>query len=166
MRHVEAYVTATTGGNQIMFDNINFKRAVLAGLVGTTAMTGLMLAAPMMGMPRMNIGEMLGSMMGGVTALGWVAHFMIGTTLAIAYAAFFAERLPGPPVVRGMLFGIAPWLLAQVVVMPMMGTGFFSGSLMAATGSLMGHLVYGAAVGTIYRPSDRAFLGHALHADA
>jgi uncharacterized membrane protein YagU involved in acid resistance len=149
-----------------MFDNFNFKRAVIAGLVGTTAMTGLMLAAPMMGMPRMNIGEMLGSMMGGVTALGWMAHFMIGTTLATAYAAFFAERLPGPPVVRGMLFGIAPWLLAQVVVMPMMGAGFFSGSLMAATGSLMGHLVYGAVVGTVYGQTDQASLGQALHADA
>ncbi len=149
-----------------MLDNFNFKRAVIAGLVGTTAMTGLMLAAPMMGMPRMNIGEMLGSMMGGVTGLGWIAHFMIGTTLATAYAAFFAERLPGPPVVRGMLFGIAPWLLAQVVVMPMMGAGFFSGSLVAATGSLMGHLVYGAVVGTVYGQTDQASLGQALHADA
>jgi uncharacterized membrane protein YagU involved in acid resistance len=149
-----------------MFDNFNFKRAVIAGLVGTTAMTGLMLTAPMMGMPPMNIGEMLGSMMGGVTALGWIAHFMIGTTLATAYAAFFAERLPGPPVVRGMLFGIAPWLLAQVVVMPMMGAGFFSGSLMAATGSLMGHLVYGAVLGTVYSRTDRASLAQALHADA
>ena len=149
-----------------MLDNFNFKRAVIAGLVGTTAMTGLMLAAPMMGMPRMNIGEMLGSMMGGVTGLGWIAHFMIGTTLATAYAAFFAERLPGPPVVRGMLFGIASWLLAQVVVMPMMGAGFFSGSLVAATGSLMGHLVYGAVVGTVYGQTDQASLGQALHADA
>lgn len=65
-----------------------------------------------------------------------------------------------------MLFGIAPWLLAQVVVMPMMGAGFFSGSLMAATGSLMGHLVYGAVVGTVYSRSDQASLGQALHADA
>ena len=73
--------------------------------------------------------------------------------------AFFAERLPGPSVVRGMLFGIAPWLLAQVVVMPMMDAGFFSGSLVAATRSLMGHLVYGALVGTVYRQSDRATLG-------
>ena len=149
-----------------MVDNFNLKRAVFAGLLGTTAMTGLMLAAPMMGMPRMNIGEMLGSMMGGVTALGWMAHFMIGTALAIAYAAFFATRLPGSAVVRGMLFGIAPWLLAQVVVMPMMGAGFFSGSLVAAIGSLMGHLVYGAVVGTVYGQSDQVSVGQALHADA
>jgi hypothetical protein len=77
----------------------------------------------MTGMPRMNIGEMLGSMMGGVTALGWMAHFM-------------------------------------------MGAGFFSGSLVAAIGSLMGHLVYGAAMGTVYGQSDRVSVGQALHADA
>ncbi len=146
-----------------MLEKINLKRAVLAGLVGTAAMTALMLAAPMMGMPRMNIGEMLGSMMGGVTALGWMAHFMIGTVLAVGYAAFFADRLPGPPAMRGMLFGLAPWLLAQVVVMPMMGAGFFSGSMLVAAGSLMGHLVYGAIVGVVYRQSDQHALGQAQH---
>jgi len=129
---------------------LNVKRAVAAGLAGTAVMTVLMLMAPMMGMPPMNIGEMLGSMLGGITALGWVAHFMIGAILAVIYAAFFAQRLPGPPAVRGMFFGLAPWLLAQVVVMPMMGVGFFSGSMLMAAGSLMGHLVYGAIVGAIY----------------
>ncbi len=44
------------------------------------------------------------------------------------------------------------WLLAQVVVMPMMGAGFFSsqsGGMMAVMGSLMSHLVYGATLGGI-----------------
>lgn len=50
--------------------------------------------------------------------------------------------------------------------MPMMGAGFFSGSLMAATGSLMGHLVYGAVVGAVYRQGEQASLERALHADA
>ena len=133
-----------------MSGNFNLKKAVAAGLAGTAAMTALMLMAPMMGMPPMNIGEMLGSMMDGITALGWVAHFMIGTVLAVIYGALFAERLAGPAAVRGMLFGLAPWLLAQVAVMPMMGAGFFSGSMMVAAGSLMGHLVYGAVVGAVY----------------
>lgn len=133
-----------------MFTNFSIVRAALAGLVGTTAMTGLMVMAPAMGLPPMNIGEMLGSMMGGITALGWAAHFMIGTAFAVGYAAALVGRLPGPPVVRGMLFALAPWLMAQVVVMPMMGAGFFSGSLLAAMGSLMGHLVFGAVIGAIY----------------
>lgn len=133
-----------------MLQKINVPRAAVAGLIGTAAMTALMLAAPLMGMPPMNIGEMLGSMMGGNIALGWAAHFMIGTALTFAYALFLVERLSGPAAVRGMLFAVGPWLFAQLVMMPMMGAGFFSGSMIVAGGSLMGHLVYGAVVGAIY----------------
>lgn len=133
--------------------NLNLGRAALAGLAGTVAMTALMLMAPMMGMPPMNIGAMLGSVMGGNVALGWMAHFVIGVVLALGYAATFAKRLPGAPVVRGALFSLLPWLMAQVVVMPMMGMGLFSGSMLAAGGSLMGHIVYGIVLGLVYGSS-------------
>lgn len=130
--------------------NLNLGRAVLAGLVGTVVMTMLMLLAPRMGMPPMNIGAMLGSVMGGNVVLGWMGHFMIGTVLAVSYAAVFAARIPGAPAFRGAIFSLLPWLMAQLVVMPMMGMGLFSGSMLAAGGSLMGHLVYGAVAGQIY----------------
>jgi len=113
-------------------------------------MTAFMLMAPAMGMPPMNIGAMLGSVMGGNVALGWTAHFMIGVVLAVVYALVFAERLPGSPLLRGALFSVMPWLMAQLVVMPMMGMGFFSGSMVAAGGSLAGHLVYGMLLGLVY----------------
>src|SRR5215204_1775064 len=90
---------------------------------------------------------MLGSVMRGNVALGWIAHFMIGTVLAGLYATLFVGRLPGPVAVRGMIYSLLPWLVAQIMVMPMMGMGFFSGSAIMAEGSLMGHLVYGALVG-------------------
>lgn len=125
-------------------------KAIIAGVTGTAAMTALMLMAPAMGLPPMNVGAMLGAMMGGSTVLGWVAHFTVGAILALAFAALVAPRLPGPSLVRGMAYGVVPWLAAQLVVMPMMGAGFFSGSLAAAAGSLMGHLVYGAVVGVVY----------------
>lgn len=149
-----------------MFQKTNVGRAILAGLAGTAAMTMLMLAAPMMGMPPMNIGEMLGSMMGGVVALGWAAHLMIGVVLAVVYAAVFARRLPGPGPVRGALYGVAPWLMAQLVVMPMMGAGLFSGSAMVAAGSLMGHLVYGAVLGAVYGHAAAAPVGRTAHGHA
>lgn len=129
---------------------ISLGRAVLAGIAGTAAMTALMLMAPAMGFPPMNIGAMLGSVMGGSQLLGWIAHFMIGTILALIYAGLVVGRLPGPAVARGLVYGLAPWLVAQIMVMPMMGMGVFSGSLLAAAGSLMGHLVYGAVVGVVY----------------
>lgn len=130
--------------------HLNLGRAVVAGLAGTAVMTLLMLLSPMMGMPPMHIGAMLGSVMGGNVALGWAAHFMIGTVLALGYAAIFASRLPGAPAVRGATFSLIPWLMAQLIVMPLMGMGLFSGSMLAAGGSLMGHLVYGLTLGVVY----------------
>jgi uncharacterized membrane protein YagU involved in acid resistance len=130
--------------------NIKFGRAIAAGIIGTAVMTAVgVWIAPLMGMPPMNPAEMLAGAMGGNMALGWVGHFMIGTILALIYAAV-APWLPGPPVVRGALYGIAPFLVAQIVVMPMMGMPVFSGSAIMAMGSLIGHLIYGGVVGGVY----------------
>lgn len=132
--------------------NINVKRAVFAGVVGTAVMTMIGLwVAPMMGMPRMNPAEMLAGAMGGSALLGWAGHFMIGIVLAVIYA-IVAPALLGPPALRGALYGIAPFLLAQIMVIPMMGMPVFSGSASMAMGSLVGHLIYGAVVGALYGP--------------
>ncbi len=128
---------------------MNVTRIVTAGLVGTLAMTAVGLyGAPMMGMPPMNPATMLAAQMGGMVAAGWMAHLMIGVVLAVGYG-LSARFLPGPAVVRGATYAIAPWLMAQLIVMPMMGMGLFSGSMQLAGGSLLGHLVYGAVVGGI-----------------
>jgi uncharacterized membrane protein YagU involved in acid resistance len=134
--------------------NKNFGRAILAGLVATAAMTMLMLVGPMMGMPKMPIGDMLASFMGIPVFVGWAVHFMIGAVLGLIYVFVFAERLPGASAARGAIYGLIPWFLAQVMVNPMMGAGFFAIStpapLMMVMGSLMGHLVYGAVLGGVY----------------
>jgi len=39
-----------------------------------------------------------------------------------------------------------------------MGAGFFSGSVVAAVGSLIGHLVYGGVIGAVYGVSDELAL--------
>jgi uncharacterized membrane protein YagU involved in acid resistance len=137
--------------------DIHWQRAVTAGMVGTAVMTAIGLwGAPIMGLPRMNPAEMLAGPMGGSMVLGWVVHFMIGTILAMIYAAI-ANRLPGSGALSGALYSLAPWLLAQVVVMPMMGMPVFSGSATMAMGSLVGHLVYGAVVGAVY--GSRSIMG-------
>ena len=75
-------------------------RAIVAGLVGTVVMTMLMLVGPVMGMPKMLIGEMLGSFMGIGTALGWVMHVVIGEGLLTLPAADLAKLIaPGRAVI-------------------------------------------------------------------
>jgi hypothetical protein len=124
---------------------------VAAGAVGTAAITMLMLGAPLMGVPKMPIGEMLGSFLHIGSAAGWAMHVVIGLVLALIYAGWFAERLPGGAALRGALYGFGVFLLAQLVVTPMMGGGVFSGgNVPMIAGSLMGHLVYGALVGLVY----------------
>jgi uncharacterized membrane protein YagU involved in acid resistance len=123
------------------------------GVIATAAMTMLMLLAPMMGMPEMPIGGMLAGFMGVSVWIGWVMHFVIGAALAAAYVILWKDRLPGSAVVKGLLFSLIPFLMAQIIVMPMMGAGLFSANttapLMMVMGSLLGHLVYGAALGPV-----------------
>jgi uncharacterized membrane protein YagU involved in acid resistance len=136
----------------MMNTNIRIERAIVAGVIGTAVMTAVGLwVVPVMGIPAMNPAQMLAGAMGGIVVLGWLAHFMIGMVLAVLYA-LVAPMLPGPPAVRGALYGVAPFLLAQIVVIPMMGMPLFSGSAVMAAGSLIGHLVYGAVVGVAYGP--------------
>ncbi|MCB2199070.1 DUF1440 domain-containing protein [bacterium] len=130
----------------------NLISALLAGFAGTAVMTVMMKLAPMMGMPKMNVPGMLAGFMHVPLFVGWLAHFMIGTTLAFLYAILWATRGSITGWLKGSLFGLIPWLMAQIIVMPMMGAPLFSGSVMMAAGSLVGHLLYGAVVGLIYTP--------------
>ena len=128
----------------------HWARAIIGGFVGTLVMTAVGLwVAPFMGIPKMNPADMLAGAMGGNVALGWAGHLMIGVILALIYVVV-APRLPGAPPVRGAVYALAPWLVAMLAVMPMMGMPVFGGAAATAIGSLIGHLVYGATLGAIY----------------
>lgn len=109
--------------------------------------------APMMGMPKMDLAGSLSSMLGVGWTVGLLAHFMMGAILfPLIYALGLYRLLRGAPVLRGMQWGAALWLLSQTIVMPMMGAGFFSahaGGAMMAMGSLLNHAIYGALLGAI-----------------
>lgn len=130
-------------------------RAILAGIVGTIAMTIFMKMGNLMGL-EMNVPKMLASMFGGNLIIGWAMHFMIGIILASGYEFFFVTKIKiENQLIRGAVYGIIPWMMAQIVVMPMMMImngmsyfdGFFSGSIIMALASLMAHLVFGLVVG-------------------
>lgn len=140
-------------------------RAVLGGFIATLVMTIIMYMAPMMGMPKMDIAGMLGSMMSGSMPppssaawwMGMIVHFFLGSVLfSLIYAYLLYSALRGSNWMRGAEWGTVLWLLAQVVVMPMMGSGVFSthtpAPAMMVMGSLVGHLVYGAILGAISGP--------------
>lgn len=146
------------------------KRLFVAGFVATAAMTALMYLAPMMGLPKMDIGTMLGTMFLGSPSpafwLGLMIHFVMGTVLFPATYAL-ALRPGSGGTGRGVAFGLVLWAAANFMVMPMMGfihpmvkSGMIPGpgflmlnmGVMAPIGSLVGHLVYGALLGKLAGP--------------
>jgi len=132
----------------------NIRRAILGGFVGTLAITAMMYwVGPMVGMMKMDIAASLGTMLGGSWALGMMMHFVNGTIIfPLIYAYRLFRVLLGGPTLKGVEGGLILWFLAQTMVMPMMGGGFFSanmGGMMSAFGSLIGHAIYGAFLGWI-----------------
>jgi len=127
---------------------------ILAGLVATIALSVLMVLKSMMGlMPQRDVISMLGGMMGAGAAMGWVAHFVIGTIVWGGAFALLYDHIPGGgAVIRGIVFGVAAWLLMMIVVMPMAGAGVFGMSLgiMAPIMTLVLHIIFGAVMGLVY----------------
>jgi hypothetical protein len=125
-------------------------------------MTALWLIEPRIGLAQLAVGDILSSLLAVATAyaspgpaLGWGFHLLVGVAFALLYAGGFALRLPGSPAVRGLLFGLGIFVVAQLVFMPLVGAGLFSrGDPALLVGSLVGHLAYGGVLGLVYgRPS-------------
>lgn len=141
---------------------LNVGKAIRAGFAGTMVMTVVMMLAPMMGLPKMDIAAMLGSTFASTPTSGsaaWFAglamHLMIGTVvLSIGYALVSTKLRVRNALARGIAYGALVWFIAQTMVMPMMGAGLFSSHLpsgaMISAASLMGHLIYGAVLAGIY----------------
>jgi uncharacterized membrane protein YagU involved in acid resistance len=143
-----------------MKSRFSIQSALIAGITATAAMTIFTYMAPLMGF-EMNIPKMLAGTMKIPIVFGWIAHFMIGIILAFSYAAIFLPTTKKESSWKsGAIFGLIPWLIAQIMVMPMMNLlnggnyvdALFSGSIMVAMASLVGHLIYGAVLGSIYKP--------------
>ena len=137
---------------------MNTTKVITAGIAATAVMSIVaVMVAPMMGMPKMDFGTMLGTnnpMMAMPYMAGWIIHFVVGIVLTAIYASIFINKLSGSYAVRGIIFAMIPFVIAQSMMMPMMGNGFWSSAsevqMMAIMGSLIGHIVFGAVLGTVY----------------
>ncbi len=85
-------------------------------------------------------------------SLGWVVHFFIGTVIWGIIYAWIRKILPGPAVVKGLIFGVLAWLAMMIVFMPVAGHGFFGLSLGVAAPvvTFVVNLVFGAVLGAVY----------------
>jgi len=137
---------------------MNWIGAIIAGLVGTAVMTMMMYLAPKMGMPKMDILGMLGSMFTAdkktASWLGGMIHFMMGAIFAIIFALLWNAGIGNATWLWGLIFGAVHGVVA-IMAMPMMmrmhprPPQMDSGSMMMV-GQMMGHLVFGLVVALVY----------------
>src|SRR5260370_10915357 len=104
-----------------------FGRAMVGGLTEKIIMAIIKEMAPMMGLPRMDIAVMVGSMFGGSLVVGWIVHLMMGTILWAAVYAYIVEpRLGGAPWVRGLTYGFLLAVFVLIMGFPVVGAMFSS----------------------------------------
>jgi len=132
----------------------NVGKAIAGGLVGTILLTLMMrFVAPMVTGQRMDMAGKLGDMTGMGPIAGMIMHFLVGSVIfGLIYAFVLFRFLPGAPWLKGLLSGVIFWLGLEIVMMPMIGGGFFGsqiGGVKIVVAALIAHLVYGAALGTI-----------------
>ena len=146
---------------------LNIIGAIVAGLVGTVVMTMVMVMAPKMGMPKMDIVGLLGSMFikEGVRPIGMAIHFMMGIVFAVIYAFVWSKGIGRASVGYGALFGTIHWLIVGLIMgmIPILHAGIKAGTvkspgiymtnnggLKGFMGGLVGHIVYGITVALVY----------------
>lgn len=135
----------------------NFWRATVAGFLATYVMTMTGFWQAGVGLPKLDTAATLAANMGHGYAWGMAAHFLNGTILALIYATWFYDRLPGGRLAKGVVYGLILTLVAWVVVGPLVSPAgpFFLNTpapLMMLAGSLIVHLGYGIALGLSYTP--------------
>ena len=141
--------------------------AIIAGMAGTVVLSMVMALAPKMGMPKMDIVGILGTMFSkeGNRTLGWIMHFMMGIIFALIYAALWNAGIGAPTALWGVGFGAVHWLITGLMMgaVPMLHAGVKAGTveapgvfmmntggIMAFMGGLIGHMLYGLTVALVY----------------
>lgn len=133
---------------------MNYLALAVAGIVGTALMTMVMIMAPKMGMPKMDVPGMLAGMLGGNKGVGMMMHFVMGILFAFAYTFLptFADNIW----LNAVVLGFVHWLVvgALMGIMPKMmsampDSGFYmmgNGGMMAFMGGAIGHIVFALGV--------------------
>ncbi len=129
------------------------QKGIIAGILGTAAMTLVMYIGYIIGMPKMNPAEMLAGILDVSNTIGWLLHFMTGIIFALTYSLVFFKviyRIKNMWV-KGIVYGLAVFMFAQIalavmlaIMDPLPEPG--GNMMLIAIGSIIGHLVYGITV--------------------
>jgi hypothetical protein len=137
------------------------QKGMIAGLAATVAVSILEIANLLLGPWAVSFPRLLSVMlqMPDMMAVGWAAHFLVGTFVLGPAFGILCPRLPtDTPESKGILFAVAAFVLMGLTVAPLagvvgeravgmffMGAGFGTLAWMIAI-----HAVFGIVLGTVY----------------
>lgn len=141
--------------------------AIIAGIIATLVFAVVMVMAPRMGMPKMDIIDMPGRMFGAPSnrTMGWALHLMLGAVFGLVYAFLWSVGVGAPTWTGGLVFGIGHLLVTGLFMgmIPMMHAGMRSGQIqapgvwmtdqggfMAFIGGRIGHAIFGIVLALEY----------------
>ena len=98
---------------------MNILGAIIAGIPGTIAISSVMAMAPMIGMPKMDIVDLLSTMFGKPNRLiGWMMHFMMGIVFAMIYSLFWSLGIGSATWVGGLIGHLVFGVVVALVYNP------------------------------------------------
>ena len=129
-------------------------KMILSGVAATRAMTDAMNAAPKVGLAKVDIASILGSLFNNGKSAepgthawkgGLAVHYLLGALVfPAAYNLVFRRFLFGGPRVKSLEWAVGLWTGGQFVVMPSLKKyGYFQQAPDAKVTYLIGHLIYG-----------------------
>lgn len=134
-----------------------FVLVALVGLLATYCLLIMSLWAHRLGLPRLDFARGMANLTYGESFEGppsyWAGQAVVyvnGVFFALLYAAAVAPYIPGPPLMRGAIWGVVLFLASGLFYVPLyLRDGFFLSHVHrnAWMTSLMAHGVYGLILG-------------------
>jgi hypothetical protein len=132
----------------------NSLRGMLAGLVATLVLSGVLILKSYLGLwPELNIIRLLVSLGSIQTVAAWMDHFIVGVVVwGLLYGALDALWEDGAYWLKGLIIGAFGWFLMMVLFMPLAKAGYFGMRIgpIAPVVTFGMHMIYGLVLGLSY----------------
>ena len=131
-------------------------KGFVAGFVATAIVSVLMIVKTQAGIAtEFSVIDVLSAVVEtpGQAEYGWAAHFAVGVFLWGGLFALASDVFPGSYLIKGLIFGVASWLLMMLGFLPYAGHQPFGADLggMVPVATLVLHVVFGAVLGLTYQ---------------
>ena len=137
---------------------VDIRDAIIAGSTGRMAMLLLIYGGPLIGLPRIDVVSMLGSLAApnkqDAVTLGGAIHFTMGILFAMIYAALWSVGIGSPTWWWGIIFGAIHGILVIVALFVVMRShpqlSESLNGLLVMVAILLNHVVFGVVVTLVY----------------